>query len=66
MKLHITKIVILTAEADLDIIGQKSVAQSFYKEFNNKDELENEMTTKIKEMREHMDQFEWGKQNEPL
>ena len=67
MKLHITKLVFITAEDennDHRILGNKSVVQSYYKEFDNEEDLKNEMSTKIEEMREHMDTFDWGVRND--
>ena len=67
MKLHITKLVFITAEDENNghrILGNKSVVQSYYKEFDNEEDLKNEMSTKIEEMREHMDTFDWGVRND--
>ena len=67
MKLHITKCVFITAEdenQDNLIIGNKSVVQSYYKEFDNEEDLKNEMITKIEEVREHMNNFDWSVRND--
>ena len=67
MKLHITKCVFITAEdenQDNLIIGNKSVVQSYYKEFDNEEDLKNEMSTKITELREQVNRFDWGVQND--
>ena len=67
MKLHITKLVFITAEDENNghrILGNKSVVQSYYKEFDNEEDLKNEMSTKITELREQVNRFDWGVQND--